>query len=48
MYRAFTRAFLGDIDGGAADLAAFDALAVRPADLRELITAFGLREQVAG
>jgi len=48
VYRAFTRAFLGDIAGGAADLAGFDALAVRPADLRELITAFGLREQVAG
>lgn len=46
VYRSFTRAFLGDLDGGAADLAAFDALAVRPADLREIIAAFGLRDRL--
>ena len=46
VYRSFTRAFLGDVDGAAQDLAAFDALAIRPADLREIIAAFGLRDQV--
>lgn len=48
VYRSFTRAFLGDVDGAADDLTAFDALPVRPADLREIIAAFGLRDQVAG
>lgn len=47
VYRAFTRAFLGDVAGAQQDLDAFDALAVQPADLREIIAAFGLREQVA-
>ena len=44
--RAFTRAFLGDIAGGGTDLDAFDALPVRPADLRELVTVYGLRDQL--
>ena len=47
VYRSFTRAFLGDLVGAGEDLAAFDALAVQPADLREIIAAFGLRDQVA-
>lgn len=46
IYRAFTRAFLGDIAGGGTDLDAFDALPVRPADLRELVTVYGLRDQL--
>lgn len=46
VYRSFTRAFLGDRVGAGADLDAFDGLAVRPADLREIITAFGLRDQL--
>ena len=48
VYRSFTRAFLGDTEGGATDLAAFDALPVRPGDLREIIAAFGLRDQLTG
>jgi tetratricopeptide (TPR) repeat protein len=48
VYRSFTRAFLGDRAGATADLAAFDALPVRPADLRQIITEFGLRAMVAG
>lgn len=47
VYRSFTRAFLGDQAGAAADLAAFDALPVRPADLRQIITEFGLRSQIS-
>ncbi|MEO0491833.1 MAG: hypothetical protein AAF081_00305 [Actinomycetota bacterium] len=48
VYRAFVHNFLGDTASAAIDLAAFDDLAVRPADLRELILAFGLRESLAG
>lgn len=47
VYRSFTRAFLGDQVGAATDLAGFDALPVRPADLRQIITEFGLRAQIA-
>ena len=47
VYRAFVHNFLGDVDAAAADLAAFDAAPVQPADLRELILAFGLRESLA-
>ncbi len=46
VYRAFVHNFLGDVDAAAADLAAFDAAPVQPADLRELILAFGLRESL--
>ncbi|MEM9201463.1 MAG: tetratricopeptide repeat protein [Actinomycetota bacterium] len=48
VYRAFVHNFLGNVDAAAADLAAFDAAPVRPADLRDLISAFGLREVLAG
>lgn len=48
VYRAFVHNFLGDVEAAAADLAAFDAADVQPADLRELILAFGLRESLAG
>ena len=48
VYRSFTRAFLGDQPGAATDLATFDGLPVRPADLRQIITEFGLRAQIAG
>lgn len=48
VYRAFVHNFLGDLEAGAADLAAFDDLDVQPADLRELILAFGLRESLTG
>ena len=47
VYRSFTRVFLGDRTGAATDLATFDALAVRPADLRQIITEFGLRALIA-
>ena len=46
VYRAFLRVFVGDVDGGRADLAAFDALEVRPAGLADLIDDFGLRRQL--
>lgn len=48
VYRAFVHNFLGDVESAAADLAAFDAADVQPADLRELILAFGLREALSG
>ncbi|MEM9465896.1 MAG: hypothetical protein AAGA90_11015 [Actinomycetota bacterium] len=48
VYRAFVHNFVGDTEAAAADLAAFDAAPVQPADLRELILAFGLRESLAG
>lgn len=47
VYRAFVHNFLGDTAAAAADLAVFDAQPVRPADLRSLILAFGLREALA-
>lgn len=47
VYRAFARAFLGDTSGAGADLATFDELPVRPADLRQIVAAFGLRELIA-
>lgn len=46
VYRAFVHNFLGDPVSAAADLAAFDGLESRPADLRGLILAFGLRESI--
>ena len=46
VYRAFVHNFLGDPVSAAADLAAFDDLDTRPADLRGLILAFGLRELI--
>jgi tetratricopeptide (TPR) repeat protein len=46
VYRAFVHNFLGDPVSAAADLAAFDDLDTRPADLRGLILAFGLRESI--
>lgn len=46
VYRAFVHNFLGDPVSAAADLAAFDGLETRPADLRGLILAFGLRESI--
>ena len=46
VYRAFVHNFLGDPVSAAADLAAFDGLESRPADLRGLIFAFGLRESI--
>jgi hypothetical protein len=46
VYRAFVHNFLGDPVLAAADLAAFDDLEMRPADLRGLILAFGLRESI--
>ncbi|MEM8706138.1 MAG: tetratricopeptide repeat protein [Actinomycetota bacterium] len=48
VYRAFVHNFLGDLEAAAADLAAFDTLDSQPADLRELILAFGLREALTG
>lgn len=48
VYRAFVHNFLGDTAAAAADLAVFDAQPIRPADLRGLILAFGLREALAG
>ena len=48
VYRSFTLAFLGELAGAATDLAAFDALPVRPADLRQVIAEFGLRSQIVG
>ena len=48
VYRAFVHNFLGDLDAAATDLDAFDASPARPADLRELILAFGLREAIGG
>ena len=47
VYRAFVHNFLGDTAAAAADLAVFDAQPIRPADLRSLILAFGLREALA-
>lgn len=46
VYRAFLRELTGDLEGGRADLEAFDALEVRPADLADLIDAFGLRRRL--
>jgi len=46
VYRAFVHNFLGDPVSAAADLAAFDDLDTRPADLRGMILAFGLRESI--
>ena len=46
VYRAFVHNFLGDPVSAAADLAAFDDLDTRPADLRGLILVFGLRESI--
>ena len=46
VYRAFVHNFLGDPVSAAADLAAFDDLDTRPAGLRGLILAFGLRESI--
>ena len=46
VYRAFVYAFLGQLEAGRADLAAFDAFDVRPADLRALIETFDLRGQL--
>ncbi len=47
VYRAFVHVFLGDQEAGAADLAAFDALSDRPADLLDLIDDFDLRGQLS-
>ena len=47
VYRAFVHNFLGDVEAASADLAVFDAAPVQPADLREMIAAFGLRESLA-
>ena len=46
VYRAFVHNFLGDPVSAAARSAAFDGLESRPADLRGLILAFGLRESI--
>ena len=46
VYRSFVRNFLGDVAGAQSDLAFFDQLPVRPADLRELVALFGLRSQL--
>lgn len=46
VYRAFLRTFTDDLQGGRADLAAFDALEVRPAGMLDLIDAYGLRSRL--
>jgi Flp pilus assembly protein TadD len=48
VYRAFVHNFLGNVNEAAVDLAIFDGLPVRPADLRVLLNDFGLRQQVGG
>jgi len=48
VYRAFVRILLGNAEGAAEDLAAFDALPERPADLVDMIEVFNLRDQIAG
>lgn len=48
VYRTFVRNLLGDTEGAAADLAAYDALGVEAADHDELIAEFQLRETLTG
>lgn len=46
VYRAFSLDFIGDTEGARADLAAFDALDQKPADLVDLIDRSGLRQSL--
>ncbi len=48
VYRAFVRSSLDDFQGARADLAAFDALAVQPHRLVDLIGSFELRAKLEG
>ena len=48
VYRTFVRNLLGDTEGAAVDLAAYDALGVEAADHDELIAEFQLRETLTG
>jgi len=46
VYRAFSRQFVGDTEGAKADLATFDSLDQKPADLVALIDQSGLRQSI--